>query len=77
MNTLSWDAHKITVTLSDKAMAFLQQLDAFWWSVSQCVHCETFILDSELMDNEDGVDALENPNCGCQNPLAVVTPGGE
>jgi len=59
MDTISCDTSGTTLTLSDKAMIFLQQLDAFWWEVSQCTKCHTVVLDSELVASEDGLD------CGC------------
>ena len=61
MNTISWDKTG-TMKLSDKAMLFLQQIDAFWWEVSECVKCQTIVLDSELVGED-----VEVPDCGCQN----------
>ena len=51
----------VIMTLSDKAMGFLQELDAFWWQVSECVKCQTIVLDSELVGED-----VEVPECGCQ-----------
>ena len=59
MNTIAWAVPNVTMTLSDKAMAFLQQLDVFWWEVSECTKCQTIVLDSELVESEDELD------CGC------------
>ena len=61
MNTISWDKTG-TMKLSDKAMLFLQQIDAFWWEVSECVKCQTMVLNSELVG-----EGVEVPDCGCQN----------
>ena len=58
MNTISWAG--TTIHLSDKAMRFLQQIDAFWWEVSECAKCHTIVLDSELVGED-----VEVPDCGC------------
>ena len=60
MNTIAWGVPNVTMTLSDKAMAFLQQIDTFWWEVSECTKCQTIVLDSEL-EGED----VEIADCGC------------
>ena len=60
MNTISWNTSRTTLTLSDEAMLFLQQLDTFWWEVSECVKCNTIVLDSELVGED-----VEIADCGC------------
>ena len=60
MNTIAWGVPNVTMTLSDKAMAFLQQIDTFWWEVSECTKCQTIVLDSELVGED-----VEIADCGC------------
>jgi len=54
-----------TITLSDEAMAFLQQIDTFWWGVSECTKCQTIVLDSELV--------WDGPNLcgGCESKIML------
>ena len=49
-----------TLSLSRQALGFLRELENFWWEVSECVHCQTIVLDSELVGED-----VEVPECGC------------